>query len=519
VANRRTGTVDVHEMIRLMRAGATDREIVKVIGRNRRTVSKFRKWAKEQGLMEGPMLDVPALQRLLSETMATQQPPQQTSSVVEYAKEIEDMRAQGMEMAAIRVRLEENHHRAVSYDAVRRFVGRLAPPEPEVFVRVEVAPGSEAQVDFGWAGYTFDPSGRRRKTWVFVMTLSYSRHMYAELVYDQTAATWLLCHRHAFEFFGGVPGRIVPDNLGSAIVKASFEDPVVQRSYRECAEHYGIMIDPNPPATPRLKGKVEKGGVHFVKRNFLAGREPELTSALNEKLLVWCTTVAADRVHGTTKARPRERFDALERSSLEALPVTPYDPGVWKKVKLHRDCYIQFECAYYSAPFRLVGQQVWARGGTRTVMIYTIDHEWVATHDRVGRGERQTTLDHLPPEKVPGLTLTRDNCRMRAEAVGPATLRLVEELLANRPVDKLRVAGRVVALAERHGAARLEKACARALVFEDTAYTTVRRILQQGLEDAPVAPSAATVEGSTPRLYRYARHAHELAAGLLGVGR
>ena len=511
--------MDVHEMIRLMRAGATDREIVKIIGRNRRTVSKFRKWAKTQGLLEGEMPDVPALQKLLSETMPTQQAPQQASSVVDYAEEIADMRARGMEMAAIRVRLEENHGVLVSYDAVRRLVRRVAPVVPEVFVRVEVGPGSEAQVDFGWAGYTLDSSSRRRKTWVFVMVLSYSRHMYAELVYDQTVATWLLCHRHAFEFFGGVPGRIVPDNLGAAIVKASFEDPVVQRSYRECAEHYGFMIDPNPPATPRLKGKVEKGGVHYVKRNFLAGRDSELTTELNEKLLVWCTTVAADRVHGTTKVPPRERFDSAERSALGALPVTPYDPGVWKKVKLHRDCHVQFECAYYSAPFRLVGQQLWVRGGTRTVMIYTPDHEWVFTHDRVGPGQRQTAVDHLPPEKVRGLTLTRDNCRTQAEAIGPATLRLVEELLANRPVDKLRVAGRVVALAERHGAARLEKACARALVFEDTNYTTVRRILQQGLEDAPVDPSAVTAGRSTPRLYRYARQAHELAMGLLGVGR
>ena len=76
---------------------------------------------------------------------------------------------------------------------------------------------------------------------------------YAELVWDQRIDTWLLCHRHAFEFFGAVPARLVPDNLKAAIVKASFTEPVAQRSYRECAAHYGFLIDPQPPRAPWLK--------------------------------------------------------------------------------------------------------------------------------------------------------------------------------------------------------------------------------------------------------------------------
>jgi transposase len=72
----------------------------------------------------------------------------------------------------------------------------------------------------------------------------------------------------------GVPGRLVPDNLKAAIVRASCTEPLAQRAYRECAAHYGFLIDPTPPRTPRHKGKVEQGGVHYVARNFLAGRAP-----------------------------------------------------------------------------------------------------------------------------------------------------------------------------------------------------------------------------------------------------
>jgi transposase len=147
-----------------------------------------------------------------------------------------------------------------------------------------------------------DPrSSTRRKAWAFVMTLSFSRHSYVEFVFDQEVGTWLRCHRHAFEWFGGVPRRVVVDNLKAAIVKAVLYDPVVQRAYRECAEHYGFLISPCRPRTPQHKGKVEQGGVHYVSRNFLAGRAFRDLDDANERVLVWCVETAGRRLHGTTK--------------------------------------------------------------------------------------------------------------------------------------------------------------------------------------------------------------------------
>jgi hypothetical protein len=388
--------------------------------------------------------------------------------------------------------------------------------EPETFVRLEVAPGSEAQVDFGYAGLTIDSrTGQARKTWVFVMVLSYSRHLYAELVYNQAVETWLACHVHAFEFFRGTPSRVVLDNLKAAIVHACVDDPAVQRSYRELAEHYGFLIDPNPPARPNLKGKVEQGGVHYVKRNFLAGRDPELTDPLNAKLLAWCVHIAGQRRHGTTQERPMVRFHQVEQATLLALPNQRYDMAVWKEAKLYRDCHVVFEKSFYSAPYRLVGQKLWVRGGLRTVKIYTQAHELVAIHDRAGQpGERQTCPDHLPPHKLPGFTLTRESCRRQAAAVGPATRELVEALLAERPHDKLRTAGRLLTLAERYSPERLERACARALCYGAAEYPTVKSILRQGL-DLQSLPQP----GPTPaagQLYVFARRAGEYAASLVG---
>lgn len=531
--------MDVMELVRLLRLGESDRSIAGCLGHTRRSIARYRAWAQEQGLLREALPQAAEVHRLLAQTLPLAPPPQQTSTVAPYRQEILDYRSRGMEVAAIRGRLEEVHGQPVSYMAVWRLLQRLAPAPPEVFVRVETPPGSQAQVDFGYAGYTIDPAtGKARKTWAFVLVLSWSRHLYAELVYDQRIATWLLCHRHAFEFWGGCPRTIVLDNLKAAILYASVHDPVVQRSYRECAEHYGFRIDPNPPRTPRLKGKVEKGGVHYLKRNFLAGREgTERIDELHQKLRTWIMATAGERLHGTTREQPMARFRDTERTALLALPAVPYDPASWAKLRLYRDCHLTFEQAYYSAPlgtqattwspgdppFRLVGQELWVRGGARTVDLYGDDHQLLVTHDRAAPGERRTVLAHLPPEKVPGLVLTRETCQQQAEAIGPATAAVVSELLEHRPEDRLRSAGRLVRLAEKVGQERLERACVRAHAFGGDDYPTVKRILAANLEEEPptqeeTAAAAGVAAPAVPPSFTFARSADEYAVGFLGGG-
>ena len=498
--------MDVLELVRLLRRGASDRTLTQALGLNRRTVAKYRRWAHDERVLACAELPSAAeLEDKLRRAFPSPVPPQQTSSLVRFRDEIAALRERGMEIAAIRGRLEETHREPVSYSAVWRLVRQIEGPASatkkgtrDVFVRVETAAGQEAQVDFGYAGRALDPErGALRKSWVFTLVLSYSRHQYAEVVFDQRVETWLLCHRHAFEFFGGVPARLVPDNLKAAIVRASVHEPVAQRAYRECALHYGFLIDPNPPKSPHLKGKVEQGGVHYVKRNFLAGRDPEPLDVRNAKLRAWCTAIAGQRIHGTTRERPLARFENVERAALQPLPPTPYDLAVWGKARVYRDCHLTFQGAYYSAPFRVVGQELWVRAGARTLELYTKEHTLVATHDRaLAPGQRKTLLAHLPPEKVPGLVLTREDCRARAQAIGPATAMVVGQLLDHRPEDRLRPAGRLVRLATQYSADRVERACARALAYGTGDFVSVRRILHAGLDGAAHDATAGATDGS-----------------------
>ena len=266
---KRKETMEIREMLRRFQQGQSNRQIARDLRINRKTVDRYRAWADEQGLLEESLPSLGDLHRLLEETLNTASPPQNTSTVEPYRDLVEKLLKGGVEIAAIHQRLKERGYTG-SYASVYRFARHLEPRTLDATVRVETRPGEEAQVDFGYAGKMIDPeTSELRRTWAFVMTFSWSRHQYVEFVFDQKVETWLRLHRNALSFFGGTPERVVIDNLKAAIVRACWDDPQVQQSYRECAEHYGFLIAPCRPATPRHKGKVEKGGVHYVKRNFL----------------------------------------------------------------------------------------------------------------------------------------------------------------------------------------------------------------------------------------------------------
>ena len=513
MANRRKESMEIHEVLHRLRAGESDRAIHRSLKMHRGTVKKYRVWASEQGLLSGPLPAVAELHQLLETTFATSAPPQNVSSVEPYRELVVSLRAQRVEMAAIHARLRERGYTG-SYQSVWRFVRQLEPRLPEATVRVERSPGEEAQVDFGYAGWMIDPHEHRlRRTWVFVMTLSWSRHQYVEFVFNQKLATWLLCHRHAFEFFGGVPQRVVLDNLKAAILRACQDDPQVQQAYRELAQHYGFLIDPCRVGTPEHKGKVEQGGVHYVKRNFLGGREATTLTQANHDGRHWCLTTAGLREHGTTRRQPLVCFQETEQACLQPLPRQPYDMGVWKVVRLHRDCHVVFDGSYYSAPFTHIGQRLRLRAGLQTVRLYNWDYELVATHQQAETpGTRRTHLDHLPADKVPGLVLNRTSCQAQADQIGPATAAVVGQLLADAVVDRLPTAGRLVRLCEPYGQARLEAACQRALAFDDPAYLTVKRILSQQLDQEPLPSSAPPLSPARA----FVRSARELVGHLLG---
>jgi transposase len=493
--------LDVRELIRRLRAGDTDRTVARELGVARKTVARYREVAQRKGLLDGTLLPLDELERCLRDIVPVHRPPRQPFRAAKHRERIEALRRDGVEVRAIYQRLQTECQYGGSYAGLHRYVRFLEGVKPEGFIRIEVKPGDEAQVDFGYAGRIVDPAtGKRRKAWAFIMTLSWSRHQYAVLVFDQKIDTWLRCHREAFDWFGGVPRKIVIDNLKAGITKAVFYDPVPQRNYRDFAEHYGFLIAPCRPRAAWHKGKVESG-VHYVKRNFLAGRAFADVHAANVALRHWVLEEAGLRTHGTTKERPLERFREVEQAALLPLPVDPYDMGLWKQATLHPDCHVIVDGAYYSAPHRLIGEHLWVRTNGREVHIF---HDWerIASHAWGPPGTRRTIDAHYPPAKQAWLQATPAACRERARAIGPATTELVERLFNDRPLDRTRTVHAILRLASKYGNPRLEAAARRALHFNDLAHRTVKNILEQGLDQQPL-PALAPVRPLPT--YRFAR--------------
>ncbi len=191
---------------------------------------------------------------------------------------------------------------------------------PCVTVRIEVDPGSQAQVDFGYVGLMVDPeTGRRRRTWAFIMTLSYSRHRFVRFVFRQDIPTWIDCHIRAFEFLGGIPASVVLDNLKSGVLKPDIYDPTLNRAYGELERHYGFVADPAKVRAAKHKGKVERA-VPVVRKHLLAGRTFRDIREANERALRWSREEIGMEIHGTGPTRP---FSRKKPPNLGPFPLSP----------------------------------------------------------------------------------------------------------------------------------------------------------------------------------------------------
>lgn len=507
----------LQELVRLHRMGVRDREVARLLGMGPNTERQYRRAIEQAQLLEGDPQSVPELELLKAAVLEHAPPkpaPQQVSSVASWRPRVEELLGRGLGAKAVfdRLRLEHADFEG-SYASVKRLAKTIARERgvqaDDVAIAVETEPGDVAQVDFGYAGHLWDPETKAvRRAWVFVMVLGYSRHLFAQVVFDQKTTTWLRLHAQAFRSLGGVPRTIVPDNLKAAVVRAAFavdDDSDLNRSYRELARHYGFCVDPTPPRAPRKKGKVE-ASVKYVKRNALAGREGEDVTQVRLALARWITDVAGTRLHGTTNKRPLEVFESQERARLLPLPTRPYELVVWKRSTVHADCHVEFDGRLYSVPWRLVRQDVWTRATASSVVIYH-DDKPVARHERRGAGWRSTLDEHLPDHRASLRHRGREFWEERAARVGADVAAFVKEVFdADDVLSQLRKVQAIVTHLEKFPPERAAAACQRASFYGAKSYQAIRDILRRGLDLQPLPETPApSAPAWTPRFARDTR--------------
>mgnify|MGYP002621502830 CR=1 FL=1 len=363
------------------------------------------------------------------------------------------------------------------YTTVRDYIRKLKGQQQEAYMAIETLPGEETQVDFGYIG-TLNVNGKRRKAWVFVMVLSYSRFMFAEIVFDQTVKTFIHCHVNAFRYFGGVPETVKIDNLKAGVMEANFYEPLIQRTYAAFAAHYGFWAQPCRVYTPTDKGKVEKG-IDYVKDNCFKGREFRDDWEAKTFLADWLTTIANVRIHGTTKKRPAAVFDAIEKSLLK--PLNPIDFLFTDSARstLNTNCHAAYKGNYYSAPFQYIGMELEIIEVNHLVKLY-LDQQEIAIHTLcTGKGNYVTDKNHYPPHKSMTLADILPTQRNEMAAIGRQALAFFDRFVGQEPLKKYdyRTISGILALRRKHEPARIDAACERALYYGSLSYTLHSRNL------------------------------------------
>lgn len=515
--------IDMHrlqELVRLHRLGTGARKAAQMLRMGPNTARVYRKALASSGMLDGPVDALPEL-GVLRETVQHHLPPkdkpQHESSISKWAELVESMLDGGAEATAIYdcLRLRHDDFEG-SLSAVKRLCKRLQVAKgitaEDVAIPVDTDPGEVAQVDFGSIGKLWDPeTGRMREAYVFVLVLGYSRHMVVRIVFDQKTETWLRLHVEAFTELGAVPRVMVPDNLKAAVVRAAFgvaEDPVLNRSYRELARHYGFKIDPTPPCSPKKKGKVESG-VKYVKHNFIAPRAGLDVAALRIELPRWVLEVAGMRKHGTTHKRPLEVFTQVERAAMLPLPDVAWQPVWWRKPTLRIDCCAIVEGARYSAPWRLIHKILLARVTTRSVELYCEDTR-VATHERQPAGGKSILDEHLPPHRTAHRHRSREYWEQRAAELGDDVLAFVREVFdADDVLHQLHAVQSIVTHLQTFPVERAAAACRRASYYGSVGYGAIKNILRKGLDLEPL-PSVVVPSSDPTERPRFARNVQEL---------
>jgi transposase len=384
-------------------------------------------------------------------------------------------------------RLLERRGIAVPYSSLHRFaVKHCQFGKGRITVRcAPCKPGELSEVDFGRLGYIVDPQTHRRQLlWALVVVLVFSRHMYVHITRRQKLPDVIDGLEAAWEFFGGVSTRAILDNLKAAIVKADRYDPIFQRTFGEYAKHRGFVIDPAAAYHPTGKPFVERQ-VPYVRDGFFRGEEFIDAEHVQREATRWCLEVAGTRVHGTTRRRPLAVFEEEEKSVLRPLGGERFDTPHWAECRVHPDHHVQFHKALYSVPTKYHRKKVTVRGDRYLVRIF-FRGQLIKTHTPQPPGGRSTDYNDYPKEL--GAYARRDPDYMIGEAkkLGTDIGGFTEKLLSGDfPWAKLRQAQKLIRLAKKYGARRLEEACGRALAFDVINVKRVENILLRALREPP----------------------------------
>jgi len=338
-------------------------------------------------------------------------------------------------------------------------------------MRIQHKPGAAMQVD--WAGNTIpfydSVTGAESSAYLFVAVLPCSCYAYAEACADMKIENWLLCHVHAYNYFGGATRLLISDNLKAGVTSNTRYETVLNRSYQELAQHYGTAIVPTRIRHPQDKSLAE-GTVKYASTWIIAALRDQkfftledVRQAVSEKL-----EKLNDRPFQKREGNRRSAYSAEEQGFMLPLPSTGYDPAVWTPATVGSDYLISDGKNKYSVPFDLIGEEVQIRLTKTTVEVFFQGNR-VASHRRKATMQREPVVkpEHMTPEHRKYLSYNADDFTVWATSIGSKTAAVVRCFLTSGSVPEqgYKACASLTKLAERYGKKRLECACEQVMAY------------------------------------------------------
>lgn len=367
----------------------------------------------------------------------------------------------------------------------------------DLCLRHEHRAGEKLFLDYaGQSLWVTEPaSGARTPVALFVAVLGASNYTYAEATRAADLPSWIGSHVRAFDYLGGVPAALIPDNHKSAVLHPDRYEPDLHPTYLDLATYYGTTILPARVRRPRDKAKVETA-VLIVERWIVAALRhrtffslAELNAAIGE-LLEQLNRRPFRKLPGSR----RTLFETVDQPALRPLPTTPYVFAEWKRARANIDYHVSLDGHYYSVPYQLVHHEVELRFSATVVEIFHKGQR-VASHLRSYRGGGFTTDPaHRPKAHQEYLAWTPSRLVHWGATIGAATAALITAILAGRPHPEqgYRSCLGLLRLSKQYSGARLEAACARALALRALSYKSVQSILRTGLDQQALVPLATS---------------------------
>jgi transposase len=503
MAGRRLSMRKIREVLRLkFQYGHSNKQIAQSCNIARSTVREYLDRAGKAGYSWplDPSLDDAILEKTLFPPQPLLPLSPRTMPPVEYLHQ--ELRRKGVTLQLLwheyKQANPEGYQHSQFCHLYRQWAKKL-----DVTLRQEHRAGEKLFVDY--AGQTVpivDPAtGEITQAQIFIAALGASSYTFAEASASQDLPSWIRSHVHAFEFFGGVPEILVPDNLKAGVSKPCRYEPEINPTYLELAQHYGTTVIPARIGHPRDKAKVESA-VFVAERWILASlRNHDFFSIreLNQVIFGSLEDLNTRKFQKLDTTR-KTLFESLDKPVLKPLPSVPYEYAEWKKARVNIDYHVEVDRHYYSVPYQLAREQVDIRLTATTVEIL-FKNTRISSHARsYHKGSFTTVKEHMPKSHQRYLEWTPSRLLHWAEKIGPNTGQLVTHILQNRPHPEqgFRSCLGIMRLANRYSPQRLEAACTRALSIKTYSFKSVESILKNSLDQQPLLFDAPDQQPPAP---------------------